>query len=92
MTTATVTIWPTTAQLQRLAKQIERAYHTLDELQLEFVPLNPDDPEQLPSFEQLGRLTAFVEAVDQDLQVMREQFLGDIRRLRDEVAVRMADA
>jgi hypothetical protein len=97
MTTATVTTWPTAAQLQRVNRLIVRAYNALDELHLEYAAIAReadalDDATRLPTFEELGRLSAFIAGADQDLRIMREDFLGDCREAHDAAGMRMADA
>jgi hypothetical protein len=95
MTTAEI-IWPTQARLAHASRLVVEAYNALDELmpgvgyRLVSEPDILDEPERLPTFEALGQLSAFIECVDQDVELMGD-VVKRLRELHHAAAVRMAD-
>lgn len=95
MTTATVISWPTRDDLARVSKFVYDAELALDELDVSYSTawdgLELDDSELLPTFEELGRLAAFIECVDQDIELMTG-VVEKLRQVHHDAAVRMNDA
>lgn len=94
MTTATLT-WPTATELGRVSELVLNAQQALDALDVNYwqVTLDVsqlDEPRALPTFEALGRLSAFIECVGQDVELMAET-VKRIREVQHAAAVRMAD-
>ena len=94
MTTATLS-WPTKADLAHVSALVIAAQQALDALDVNYwrVALEPDildDPGMRPTFEELGRLAAFIECVDQDVEIMAAH-VKQLREVQHAAAVRMAD-
>jgi hypothetical protein len=96
MTTATAGTWPDAAQLARVSSHVIEACNALDELHLDYWRLatevdSLDDGTRLPTFEELGQLSAFIASMELDLEVMGKH-LEPIRDAHDAAAARMQDA
>ena len=95
MTTTTAATWPTVAELDHASKLVAEAHNALDELhlacyQLESALDGEDPTKSVPTLEQFGAVSRFIEWADQDIEGMRE-LLGTVRRLQHVAATSMAD-
>jgi hypothetical protein len=96
MTTATAGTWPPAAELVRVSTLLIEACNALDELHLVYWRIanevdGLDTGTRLPTFEELGRLSAFITTTEVDLEFMATH-LEPMREARNAAAARMQDA
>jgi hypothetical protein len=93
MTTATArTSWPTSEELARIEGLVTGAHHGLNELELScyrFVHELEQEVVDLPSFDELGRISRFIACIEADIDGM-QAFMKHVREAHHSAAVRLS--